>query len=242
MSSRLITCALCFVLAVCSASAGQERDYLQDLATSRVILNVLRKEGTSGSLEYWTQCRSPQLFPQLPTVRTLPENWQGFAASGLQEMLIDDPRMHVTEDTDGTVRMAEGVPEDLLNVAISHISFPEVYEARKAQGFILAAPEVKSFMKSHGIAWLPTGSPLGPFVIPTAGMPHISGDLNNVTVRQALDYVLKTFPGFWIYETCSDDVHNRVSIYFFTYGGRLGGVPGGGIRVEIPFQAAGDAR
>jgi hypothetical protein len=32
--------------------------------------------------------------------------------------------------------------------------------------------------------------------------PHISGFLENVTVSEALDYVLKTFPGVWIYENC----------------------------------------
>jgi hypothetical protein len=220
LSARLVAYASCFVLAVCSASASQERDYMSDLATSRMILNVLRKGGTSGSLEYWTQCRAPQVLPQLPTVRTLPDNSKPIPVTELQEMLIDDPGMHVTEDTDGTVRMVESVPEDLLNVTISHISFPEVYEARRAQGFILAAPEVKSFMKNHGIAWLPIGSPLGLFTIPSPEMPHISGDLNNVTVRQALDYVLKTFPGFWVYQSCSDEAHNRVSIHFFTYAAR----------------------
>ena len=32
--------------------------------------------------------------------------------------------------------------------------------------------------------------------------PHISGTLDNITLSEALDYVLKTFPGIWLYENC----------------------------------------
>jgi len=60
-------------------------------------------------------------------------------------------------------------------------------------------------------------SALGLVTSPSPGMSHISGDLNNVTVRQALDHVLKTFPGFWVYENCTDELHNHVSIQFFIY-------------------------
>jgi hypothetical protein len=32
--------------------------------------------------------------------------------------------------------------------------------------------------------------------------PSFSGELNNVTLSEALDYMLKTFRGLWIYEEC----------------------------------------
>jgi hypothetical protein len=32
--------------------------------------------------------------------------------------------------------------------------------------------------------------------------PSVSGELNDVTVAQALDYIEQTFPGFWMYENC----------------------------------------
>jgi hypothetical protein len=39
-------------------------------------------------------------------------------------MLTDDPAMQVVQIPDGTIRMIEsGVPTDLLNVRIGHISF-----------------------------------------------------------------------------------------------------------------------
>jgi hypothetical protein len=46
--------------------------------------------------------------------------------------------------------------------------------------------------------------------------PQISGDLENVTVSQALDYVLKTYPGFWAYENCQNDSGGRkIFLRFF---------------------------
>jgi hypothetical protein len=39
------------------------------------------------------------------------------------------------------------------------------------------------------------------------------GELDDVTVSQALDYVRRTFPGFWIYENCISPEGER-SVYF----------------------------
>lgn len=45
--------------------------------------------------------------------------------------------------------------------------------------------------------------------------PSVPGELNDVTVEQALDYVAKTFPGFWTYENCRDPEGNReISVGF----------------------------
>jgi hypothetical protein len=108
-----------------------------------------------------------------------------------------------------------GVSTDLLGIKISHIPFEGyrqgVHTANDALRIILQTPEVLAFMKTHEIR-----GPFGPFdncsgsggVVPGhAGAwppesPHISGSLDNVTLSEALDYVLKTFPGIWIYESC----------------------------------------
>jgi hypothetical protein len=219
LSSRLIICALCFVLAACAASAGQERDYLSDIDTSQTILHFLWEGGVSGSLEYRSQCRSPKASPRFPKARALPENWKGSPLDALQEVFAADPRIRVTEDSDGTLRMVDSeAPADLLSVTISHISFGEVYDQLTAQGLILSAPEVKTFMRAHDIEWIPTPANfVSPPRSPSPGMRHISRDLNNVTMRQALDHVSKTFPGFWVYENCSGELRNHVSIQFFLY-------------------------
>ena len=45
--------------------------------------------------------------------------------------------------------------------------------------------------------------------------PHISGELNNVIVSQALDQVLKTFSGLWIYENCPRGKTKQVVFFRF---------------------------
>jgi hypothetical protein len=47
-------------------------------------------------------------------------------------------------------------------------------------------------------------------------VPRVSGELNNVTLSQALDYMLKTFPGLWVYENCpGDNKYKRVVLFTF---------------------------
>lgn len=159
MSDRLITCVLCFILGACAASAGQEPAYLSDSATSQQILHFLWEGSLSGSLEYRSQCRSPYGWPRFPEARALPENWEGSPVNALREMFVDDPKIRVTQDSNGVVRIVESdVPADLLNVTISHITFGEVYDQLTAQGLILSSPEVKSFMAVHDIAWVPANN------------------------------------------------------------------------------------
>jgi hypothetical protein len=130
-----------------------------------------------------------------------------------------------------------GVPTDLLNIKISHISFESygqrVYTANSALRIILQMPEVSAFMKAHDIR-----GPFGPFDNcsghgePVPGnaaawppkSPHISGSLDNVTLSGALDYVLKTFPGIWIYESCPQGgKKNRVVYLRFLALHKVGG-------------------
>ncbi len=135
--------------------------------------------------------------------------------------------MQVTQDTGGTIRMNEtGVPTDLLNVKISHIPFEtygqRVYTANGGLKVILQTPEVLAFMKAHDIR-----GPFGPFdgcsghgeAVPgnlgqwPPEYPHISGSLDNVTLSEALDYVLRTFPGIWIYESCPQSDKKKRVVY-----------------------------
>ncbi len=113
--------------------------------------------------------------------------------------------MEVTQESNGLIRMFEtDVPMDLLDVRISHLSFGSPDEDRDIYNgpndtlqTILSSPEVKTYVATHKI---------GPFPNHWAGSHihknQVSGDLYNVTVKQALDYILQTFPGFWIYQNC----------------------------------------
>jgi hypothetical protein len=164
-------------------------------------------------------------MPDFPTSRAVPESREQDPLQFLRMTFADDPEMTVTQDPDGTIRMIEkDVPTDLLDVKIAHVSFDSVYDPAVAMGVIAATPEVQSFMKTNQIEWpLLDNSGLGLAILPTPEMPHLSGHLDSVTFAQALDYVLKTFPGFWIYENCQSDRANRmVFLEFFPVPGRFG--------------------
>lgn len=117
------------------------------------------------------------------------------------------------------IRMIEpGVPVDILSVKISHISFREArYDPNLALSDILQAPEVVAFMEAHsfegqfrGHGGGATGNRLGKWPLEA---PHISGSLDNLTLGEALNAVLKTFPGIWVYENCSASGGRNRDVY-----------------------------
>jgi hypothetical protein len=133
-------------------------------------------------------------------------------------MFGGDSKMRVTQQPNGMVRMAQtDVPIDILELKIHHISFHAspsgsgpVGGPRLAMMRVFAAPEVTAFLKEHDIA---NDALRLEGVYPD--MPEVPGELNDVTVAQALDYILKTFPGYWMYENCTTlDGRHSVNIDF----------------------------
>jgi hypothetical protein len=174
------------------------------------LLESLKRANVSGSLEFSGHCdvETPPDFPQFRA----PSPNAGSVVDVAREIFAGDPTMQVTQDTDGTVRMVErGVSTGLLDVEIGHISFesnglPLQYAAFSAGAaaahVILQAPEVVAYMKAHQIErQLSEGAPGSNSPYPTEA-PHISGSMDDLTLSQALDRVLKTFPGIWVYESC----------------------------------------
>jgi hypothetical protein len=231
------------LLVVGSGSRGQDevqrsREALASLSKEgslRPILQVLDKAKLSGSLEFSGRCASfrVQDFPDFPKFRA-PATSGGSPLQTLREMFADDPAMRVMQDPDGTIRMIEkGVSTDILNVKIDRIPFESgrppaphpIYGANIALTHILAAPEVKLFMKAHDIEWGPVFGPLSGIVggkIPPE-VPHLSGPLYDSTFSEAMDYVLKAFPGIWIYENCPRSATKKRLVYFhFFYLQELG--------------------
>jgi hypothetical protein len=227
MPRRALTVA--FIVGVLLWSRGQEaRAAGRKAALLQPMLEVLDKAKLSGSLEFSGRCEL-QDFPDFPQFRAA-ETSGGSSPQALREILADDAAMRVMQNPEGTIRMIEsGVPTDLLNIRISHISFENnentgVYAPNAALRFILSAPEVVAFMKAHDIEWpfaIEGGSGIAGAWPPE--FPHISGSLDDVTLSQALDHVLKTFPGIWMYENCPrTDQKNRVVYFRFFFLRRLG--------------------
>lgn len=206
--------ASCMAFTVCSVCSGQETNVMGRKDARHAIEGVLKSAQVSGSLVYWGQCDALRPMPDFPNVSRLPKSWGGDSPlQALRAMFSNNPRMHVTQDASGKIRMIESdVPRDLLDVRISHISFKDydgqdgVWSPKQARRIIEHSPEVRAFMQSHKIAWALDAEYLNDI---SGGrspkLPHVSGDLFDVTVAEALDYVSESFPGLWIYENCGNE-------------------------------------
>ncbi|MFY9792902.1 MAG: hypothetical protein WAJ99_17100 [Candidatus Sulfotelmatobacter sp.] len=183
------------------------------------IDNVLRAAQVSGSLVY-SSCGFHKTVPDaLPPMRFL-SDYSGPPKKVLQKMFEGDLRMRVTQEEGGMIRMVQtDVPTDLLNFKIHHLSFfpsdaaasDAVHGPQMAMLAILQNPEVKAFKKANNIGPFDEG-----FILPgncCGGGRVMHGQLDDITVSQALDYVLRTFPGFWVYENCVSPEGER-SVYF----------------------------
>jgi hypothetical protein len=116
----------------------------------------------------------------------------------------------------------DDVPSDILGVRISHVLFKveyenadALYDPRDALRAIMSAPEVAAYMKARDIGPPFDFEQIGARAMPSPKLPHISGTLDNVTLSEALDRVLQTFPGIWVYENCPSKKRERA--VFFTF-------------------------
>ena len=196
------------VLILCIGKAGGGWTEL------RQIDDVLQSARVSGSLVY-SSCGFQRELPDRVPIQFL-SDYSGEPRDVLNKMFRDDPKMRITEEP-GIIRMAESdIPTELLDFKIHHLSFgvfpPELsHGPGVAVMAIQANPEVMAFRKEHNIKPIDDR-----FVGPgdaSSPQPVVTGELNDITVSQALDYILKTFPGFWIYENCVNEDGQR-TVYF----------------------------
>lgn len=209
---RLILWLGAFIATSCLCHAQGVTSGRKDVAARSTMVEVLGKTPFSGSLEYSGDCDTSQELPVLPAVRVPLKGENSSPLMTLREIFTDDYEMQVTKETGGTIRMVEsGVPKELLDVTIRKLSFKDIYDPKSAEAMIISAPEVQDFMKAHGIERDPFRRGVrGLRQGPGPGLPHMSEDLDNVTVQQALDHLLKTFPGFWVYQNCLSETGGRV--------------------------------
>ncbi len=207
------------------AATGQQPQQVQ------YLLSVLAGAGVSGSLEYNGKCGPSVLVPDLPPIREPQAPDAQNPAATLRSMFSIDGRMLVSQNANGTIRVVEsGIQTDILQVRIKHLSFNLISDPEEALDIALAAPEVQSFINTHGI-----GQPVNPLIAPLWALPgaernttpgpvvrSVHGELNDVTLAEVLDFILKTFPGFWLYQDCKSPAGERVIHFeFFPIPGRI---------------------
>lgn len=194
------------------------------VAPLRPLLEALDRARVSGSLELSGHCDAGRL-PHFPHLRSLSAS-RGSVLQDVREMLADDPAMQVMQDPEGTIRMTDkGVSADLLNVKIAHVSFESNGVPSQSAAFspnaalmhaILRAPEAATFLKAHGIILAFGEGVTGGNAPRPVALPHIVGSMDDLTVSQALDRVLGTFPGIWFYETCPQSDGTSLFVRFFS--------------------------
>jgi len=222
--------AIAFALLFDLGSIRQESQRSSEgMRTAQLIVEVLSRARVSGSLEYNGECGPHVLVPDFPRVREPQEPYSQNPVETLRSMFSVGRGMAVSQESNGTIRVVEaGVQTDILDVGISHLSFDRISDPEQALGVVLGAPEVQSFIKTHGIGQ-PFDTHKAPLYAlpgfnksPSPGVRSISGDLNNVTLADALDYILRTFPGFWLYQNCqSPDGQRVVHFGLFPAPGRI---------------------
>jgi hypothetical protein len=214
-SKRLRAAFAVALLIICSVQAGKSDDRTP-IPALNLIRRILRSGYLSGSLAYSGCGFDKRVPPDLPPFGVLDES--GPPEEILRKLFSADPLMKVTREGSMIRMMETRVATDLLNVKIHHVSFfpsdasdsDAVHGPRMALLAILEAPEVVAFGKAHAIRSLP--SPDKFMSMPgdcCGGGRIVHGELNDVTVSEALDYVLQTFPGYWIYENCGDKEGER---------------------------------
>jgi hypothetical protein len=223
MKRLLATASLALLFDV--AAVGQQPEPIIRFDTAQSVLSVLAAARVSGSIQYNGKCGpGPRvLVPALPPIRAMQKPYPADPADTLRTMFSIDGGIVVSEVRNGTIRVVEtGVQTDILGVRIAHLSFDKISDPDYALHVVLSAPEVRSFIRVHGIGQ-PFPQIFGPvYEVPGAqntntsprpGVRSLSGELNDVTLADALDYLLKTFPGFWLYQDCETLDRQRV-VYF----------------------------
>lgn len=120
-----------------------------------------------------------------------------------------------------------GIPADFLNVRIHRITFKDdlgngpsglfTFTANGALWFVVSAPEVGAFSRGHDINVVFSSEIVSGGLYWPPGSPHMSGTLDDVTVGEALDRILHTFHGVWVYENCPQSETHRRAIFLRFY-------------------------
>jgi hypothetical protein len=214
VSYKAIVVSVLIMITLC---LGQERAKVDPAGTAIMIGRVLTKAHASGSIVYHGQCQDRGGTWDLPAVG-FPKHYEMNSVQMLREMFEYDPKMLVSQDTTGNIRMVEtDVPRDLLDLRIVQVPFSAdsgFHDPGWAVSQIMVTPDVKNYMTVNNIG--PVVPDFRQFIGPLSpNAPAIKDDLYYVTVSEALDYILKTYPGFWAYEECKTESGSRTAFLHF---------------------------
>lgn len=102
---------------------SQERGGTPPGVAVPILTEIFRSRKASGSIAYWGRCEAMKSYPDFPKLR-YPSDDSRPTLELLRDVFAEDPKMQVTQDANGVIRMFESdVPMDLLEIKIHHLSF-----------------------------------------------------------------------------------------------------------------------
>jgi hypothetical protein len=184
-------------------------------AIDAVLTQALRTEGRSGSLAYRGQCDPSVGIRDTFSVTTARDRNSNMAT--VETIVGSNPSLQVARAPDGFVRITGvDMATDFMNLNIHHVAFRGESEPNDALVDILDTAEVKAYTEAHHIRLIPSYGTIRA----SEGLhsSRLSGERNDVTLSQALDQVLRTFPGLWTYKECVQPNGERlVSVSFRSF-------------------------
>lgn len=147
------TLALATLLLVAGSCFGQdtsERAVLHEFMAWNAVQKVLSTARLSGSLEFRSVCDIAKPHAPFLKIGTL-SGHEGSALQALQGLFANDPKLQITQESDGKLRMVEtDVPRDFLEIKIHHLSFPPNFHSGAfAVYYMVNTPEVTAFMERN---------------------------------------------------------------------------------------------
>jgi hypothetical protein len=159
-----------------------------------------------GRVYYSAACQlDPNVAAAFPRLDVRPPSNGKTGVAAIREIFRNEKDVSVKETDSGIIRVRIGsVPDAVLRVKISNLALSpeEQYNYWLAIFKIQDAQEVRFAMQELGIR-VPVRVTNMLIVQPAVGLPHLPGEIKNVTMDQALDLVAKTFKGIVVYQFCT---------------------------------------
>jgi hypothetical protein len=182
--------------------------------------------GGSGRIYYAGECQAPgkdtSEFWQLlfPAVYLQLPRQGATGITAVRQIFRDDPNVAVTQDRSGMLRIMIGsVSTAILQTRIQTLTLNPIdqYSAPSAVVAIENAAELHAAERrlnvyaNQGIIDIIVSGPI-------AGGPHLPKLLQNVTIDEALDSVVRTFRGIVTYGICAQPNGKSLFQFGFIYG------------------------
>jgi hypothetical protein len=141
-SFRVATGTLLLLVGSCLGQDKTEKGVLHQFEATQAVQKILSSGQLSGSLEFSGVCNTAKPHPDPSFLKLRPvSGHEGSAVEALQELFANDPKMRVTQESDGKIRMVETASrETSLRLKFTTSHFLPTTTAQKWRRWLSCAP------------------------------------------------------------------------------------------------------